>query len=114
MLSLSARGKDRTGIATMLLLSCLDFDKQTIIDDYMASKPFCDVKMNKYRKRCRMCLAGKRITRFITGIMQTKEIFINAVYERIEKEYHTVENYLKEKLKLTIDEITRLKELYLV
>ena len=49
-------GKDRTGLATMFLMLTLNFDKETIINDYMVSKSFCDIKKNVYYKRCKRFL----------------------------------------------------------
>ena len=106
-------GKDRTGIASMLLMSSLDFDKSTIISDYMLSKNFCDIKKDIYYRRCKKFFAGKKITNFISGIMATKEMYLNAVYEKIEKDFKTVDAYLKEKIRLTAEEIKKLKDMYL-
>lgn len=106
-------GKDRTGVATMLLMFCLNFDKQTIINDYMVSKAFCDKKMMKYRKRCKMLCLRKRIVDFVGGIMATKEIFLNAILEKIEKDFLTIENFIKEKLHLNSNDLQKLQDLYL-
>ena len=38
-------GKDRTGVATMLILSALDVDKATIMKDYLLSKNILRVNM---------------------------------------------------------------------
>ena len=106
-------GKDRTGIAGMLLMSSLDFDKETIINDYMISKTFCDIKKEIFYRRCKRFFAGKKITEFLSGIMATKEIYIKSVFDKIESDFNNINNYLMEKIKLTTDEIKRLKELYL-
>ena len=43
-------GKDRTGVATMLILSALDVDKETIMKDYMLSKDYIKGKYDSYLK----------------------------------------------------------------
>lgn len=106
-------GKDRTGLATMLLMMVLNFDRNTIIKDYMISKKFCDIKMKLYEKRCKRFFIGKRITKFVTGIMATKEMFLNAVFDKIERDFHSIDNYLKQKLLLTNDDILKLRSMYL-
>ena len=45
--------------------------------------------------------------------MATKEMYLNAVYEKIEKDFKTVDAYLKEKIRLTAEEIKKLKDMYL-
>ena len=107
-------GKDRTGLATMFLMLTLNFDKETIINDYMVSKSFCDIKKNVYYKRCKRFFIGKRITNFLTGIMSTKEMFINAVFDKIERDYKTIENFLYQRLNLKLNDILKLQNLFLV
>ena len=55
----------------------------------------------------------KRIVDFVGGIMATKEIFLNAILEKIEKDFLTIENFIKEKLHLNSNDLQKLQDLYL-
>ena len=93
-------GKDRTGVATMLILSALGVDKETIMSDYMFSK---DCIAGKYDRYVAMLPA-------IAPLVTVKENYLNAAYDKITEKYGSVDNFLTETLQV---DIQKMKSLYL-
>ena len=102
-------GKDRSAIATALILAALDIDRETITNDYLLSNDLID------------CFAlVKNADKFNYQIQETiialfnanKEVF-NYAFQRVEKDYGSIPNYLEKELKLTKKKRDKLKEILL-
>lgn len=93
-------GKDRTGVATMLILSALDVDKETIMKDYMLSKDYIAGKYDMYLKFYPQ----------IAPLVTVDEKYLNAAYDEIDKKYGSMTKFLTETLGV---DIQKMKEMYL-
>lgn len=108
-------GKDRSGMCAALLLYALGVSKEDIIADYMESAessqdaveyllgklfPGSDEDSQKCRSLAR---------RFF----DVKPCYIETFFDAIERDYVSVDNYLQKALELHVDNIVRLKTLYL-
>ena len=102
-------GKDRSAIATALILEALEIDRETIISDYLLSNNLID---------CYSLV--KNVDKFNYQIQETiialfsanKEVFDYA-FKRIEKDYGSIPDYLEKELKLTKKKRDKLKEILL-
>lgn len=112
-----SQGRDRSGICTALLLAALGVDKKDIIENYKESSVEfgdsidyvldliypADVPGNPaMQEKARKAILDGNGYNYI-------EIFCDA----IEKDYVTVPNYLQKALEVRVDNIVRLKTLYL-
>lgn len=107
-------GKDRTGLAAMLLLSALEVDEETIVKDYLLTNEF-----NAQR------IAGTKLYMQTQGyddaLIKKATLVFDAVDERfmrnalawMKKEYGSVLGYIRDGLKISQAEINILKEKYL-
>lgn len=93
-------GKDRTGMATALILSALEVDRETIFDDYLASNYCLSNKYNKYIS------SNPRLK----SLFKVKKKFIEAGFDYMEKKYGSIENYLTKVLDV---DLHKMKQLYL-
>lgn len=93
-------GKDRVGVATMLVLSALHVDKEIIVKDYMLSKQYV---AGKYEKYLAMIPA-------IAPLVTIEEEYLEAAFKKIDEEYGSVENFLTGTLNV---DIKKMKDLYL-
>ena len=104
-------GKDRTGIASLLLLHILGVDKETIIKEHM--KTFNS--MYPYFKKDLDEL--KEVTPFNVDFLYClylpKVIYINYWYQLVEENYGGVDNYIKNVLKFSENDIMTLRKRYL-
>ena len=88
-----AAGKDRTGVASILLLSALNVEKSTILQDYLLS--------NKY---------------YSSASSQSecvKEAWAITLFDTIDSKYGSVDNFLSGQLGLTPQNRAQLKAMYL-
>jgi len=106
-------GKDRTGLASTLLLYALDFDEDVIKQDYMLTNEANAEKIEKLME------AGKEYKddeEFLYNLY-----FANGVYEEVYdklvngliEQSGSVRDYLINKVGLTEDDIVKLKDIYL-
>jgi len=108
-------GMDRTGMLTALLLYALGVSKEDIIKEYIkaseSSADAVDLIIDKlfpagepdsqlYRERARKLFAGR-------------ECYIRSFFDAIEEDYVSIDNYLQKALELHVDNLVRLKTLYL-
>ena len=105
-------GKDRTGVASMLILLAFGLDYQAIRDDYMLSET--------YRKEANLRLAEEFkdmalypiIKPFVYKCIRCKEKYIKRSYNEIFKRYKTVEEFFLKEYGVDKQRIQRWKDLY--
>ncbi|MFP4643167.1 MAG: tyrosine-protein phosphatase [Spirochaetales bacterium] len=83
-------GKDRTGIIAALLLSVLDVDRSTIVDDYSVSRGYLDSVL--YRIESTMPSSWDRATR--ESILASTPDYIEYFLEFIDETWNGAEAYL--------------------
>lgn len=93
-------GKDRAGVAAMLVYSALDVDKSIIMADYMLSKQYIDGKYDKYLN----------IYPSIAPLVTVDEEYMEAAYSAIDEKYGSMNKFLTEVLDI---DINKMKKLYL-
>ena len=107
------QGKDRTGIASALLLAALGASRETIIADFDATNKVYEKDVRKYIRRVRF-LGGKEteigVVKAFLGC--STENFIKAL-DTIETQYGSLESYLKGPIGLTDDDLRTLQNRYL-
>ncbi len=104
-------GKDRTGIATALILYALGVDKATIVQDYIAT--------NEYRRSANakaipvMVKAYGISEKRAANMMAAREEYIQATFSSLEEQYSSIDNYLEKEMGLDKVKWKKLKALYL-
>ena len=96
-------GKDRTGVITALILKLLGVDEQDIEVDYTASGVFMEKNLKEYAEE----MHNKEILDIITPRNET----IYNLLKYIEKNYNSVEDYLKS-CGLTYKKMNQIKSKY--
>lgn len=106
-------GKDRAGFGTALVLSALGVPEKTIMQDYLLS--------NKYRAAENKAAIGEvakqtddpKVIDGMKAIMDVRESYLNAAFMEINKQYGSMDRFLKDGLGLTSKDLTKLKSNYL-
>lgn len=98
-------GKDRTGVVTALILKLLGVDEKEIAVDYAASGIFLDKMLKDYAKSMNN---NKNIINIITPKADT----IFKLYDYIDENYGSTEEYLKQ-CGITENTINTIKEKYI-
>ncbi len=90
-------GKDRTGVASALILLALGVDEKTVIRDYKLTNTLL-----KYHYR----------SKYSRGSIGVKESHIRYTLKRIRKKYGSYEKYFTKGLKLKKSELRKLRKMY--
>lgn len=107
-----AAGKDRTGFASASLLMILGVSKEIAMQDYLLT--------NKYMLDAHWrdlffagLFKGKKFADGIQGFLKADEKYLSAAFERLENDYGSFDAYVNEGLKLSLQDVEHLKNLYL-
>lgn len=107
-----AGGKDRTGIASLFILTLLGVDKDIILDDYSMS----DI-VNKRHNRTIECflklLWNKSYRRLLSEMLYAKREYLEKTIESIEEKYNSVSDYLEKVLDISKEKQEKFKSMYL-
>lgn len=107
-------GKDRTGFVVAIILLALDFELDTIFDDYMLTERFIDDRFS-----------GSVIEAFVTtfgfepnqhtldAMIGLEPAYLQAALDSAVEESGSIDNYLHENLHLTAQRLAQLKQLLL-
>ena len=107
------QGKDRTGVASALLLAALGANRETIVADFDATNRVYDKDVRKYSRRVKF-LGGKEeeiaVVKAFMGC--NTENFVKAL-DRIDQQYGSLMAYLKGPIGLSDADIETLRARYL-
>lgn len=93
-------GKDRTGMATALILFALGVDQQVVFEDYLLSNQYIKEKFADYIKE----------KPELESLFSVKREFLQAGLDKIVEENGSIENFLTQKLEV---DLVAFKQLYL-
>ena len=108
-------GKDRVGVGTALLLCALGVPRETICQDFMRTNVYLETEL-QYMIRLLEARAEvqENLADNLRILFKVKESYIDTVFNAIEKDYGTVERFLRRALYLTPKAIEDLQEKYLI
>ncbi len=106
------QGKDRTGIAMMLLLTVLGVNKETIIKEYQS--------YNRKRWNFRFWVSvgmilvkSPKLAVNLDCIIGTRKQYILESYNTIDKKYQNIDNYIENVIGVSKEEIGKLRSRFL-
>lgn len=108
------QGKDRTGVASALLLAALGVDRETIIADFDATNAVYEADVKKYSRRVRFWGGGDEEIGVVKAFIGVNTDNFKKALDRIDAEYGSIENYLKGPIGLTDEDINTLRQRYLI
>ena len=106
-------GKDRTGICAMLLEGLLGVDEKLIVEDFAATKRFQRHKRAAQRFGLFISPIPLRFKHILYAFMDAKPQYIRGAISQIKEKYGSIENYCKQALGLTDEDVQFLKDKYL-
>ena len=111
-------GKDRTGIAAALILTALGVDRETIEQDYILSEDVLKMSdlmsSNQDHQADPMYAALARLPKpALQALMGTRTSYIRAAFAKMEQESGSVENYIREQLKVSDVQVAQLRANFL-
>jgi protein-tyrosine phosphatase len=109
-----SQGKDRTGIAAILIFLALGVPEKQIISDYMLTNEhrqvFIDKKMNTFKIASRLSSNVSQAILAVEGVIPES---IHMLLAEILERYDSYEEFLYQEYDLTQDDLDYLRDLYL-
>ena len=106
-------GKDRTGVASMLLLSALGVDRQTVEADYLLTNDFIKSSIDGQVAQAAAKGADQATQDNLKLLLGTDKEWADTVFDTIDTKYGSMVNFLQEELDVTPAKIDQLKQMYL-
>ena len=106
-------GKDRTGFGALLALSALGVPFSTIKKDYLltniTTKDFVDSMIEHARQNGR----NENVLQSIRDIQSVRAEYLNHAVKVLNDEYGSINDYLRDVMKLSSADIMELRDIYL-
>ena len=108
------QGKDRTGLAAMLLLSILDIPEETIMQDYLLTNTFNAPLIEKERQMLsQQNLSEEEILTYLSVMDFVNAQYMQNALDFLKKEYGSPSQYVTQELGISEQEIAQLKAKFL-
>jgi len=104
-------GRDRSAVAAALILAALDIDLDQIIGDYMLTNEQSD--FSSYILNTNIFLQDQDVQETFTALFRVHKGTITYSFDKIIKEYGSLDNYFNIELKLVTRKRDKLKEIML-
>lgn len=106
-------GKDRTGVAAMLLLGVLNVDEETIMEDFLLTNVFFETEISAMRKQLEQYIQDEAmLEEFMVAGKGVYAPYMQNAINYIKDNYGDIPGYAKAELGLTDADIVKLKKLY--
>ena len=103
-------GKDRTGMAVALIQSALGVPRQTIFEGYLTSNLRREIAIWRWTALVWFASRLRTLPSHFRPLLETRHAYLQAFFESIERQYGSVDAYLRLGLGLQSSELERLKE----
>lgn len=108
------QGKDRTGMLSAIILLALGVKKEDIIKDYLLYNRHDRFKRILIRIGVSIKFLSFKMARQLNSALAARNRYISAAFEEMDNLYGSPDNYLREGIGLTEEDLKRLQKLYLV
>ena len=106
-------GKDRAGMAAMLVLTALGAPRELIIEDYLMVNVFLRENIEHNRRMIIEKTGDTSLADSMTGLFSVERTYAEYVFSVMEEQYGTAEAYLEKMIGVTLADCRKLKEMYL-
>jgi len=106
-------GKDRTGVAAILILSALGVDKETCIQDYMLTNYYLKEYRDDLEQDVLKYTGSQWIADDIKWCDGTRREWIETSFDCIDEHYGSMDNFLHEAMGLSNSDLKKLRKAYL-
>jgi protein-tyrosine phosphatase len=108
-----AHGKDRTGMAAVLLLSALGVDRETCISDFALTNDFMKPAIDTVVGQAKKITEDEAILNGVAGLVGVNASYMENVFDEAQAQYGSMLEFIKQGIGLTDDEIQQLRDIYL-
>lgn len=108
-----SEGKDRTGMASLLILFALGVPFDAIMDDYLATNLFARQKLKRIAHDLEKVHLADKSDEALLALMCAHKEYIDAAMEAVDKDYGSLDGYLSDTLGVTPEKRRILADKYL-
>jgi protein-tyrosine phosphatase len=114
MLINCSAGKERTGIATALVLTALGVPRATILYDFMLSKRYFPAEAEVDRVREKYAVEGPAdlARELVMPLLETRESYLESVFDVLDERFVSGEAFLRQAYGLDDADFARLRDTY--
>ena len=106
-------GKDRAGFAAALVLLAVGVPEKIVIEDYMKTNKYTEETIQDYINKINLYSLGSVDAEILRPLLGVEERFIRAALDEIKQKYGSVENFIRDELKIRDESIIKLKNFLL-
>lgn len=106
-------GKDRVGVATMLILEALGVTRETILEDYLLTNGFLAAETDQVVQEAMQYSDSPDLEFAVRAFEAASERYLRNAWASIDLNYGSTEAFLEQKLQFGAHEISALREKYL-
>ena len=106
-------GKDRAGFAAAITLIALGVSKENVIKDYMKTNIFTKDRIDEMIDKIELMSLYQVDAEILRPLIGVERIYIETAFNTAEKEYGSLENFIREGLNISDEEIQMLRNKFL-
>lgn len=106
-------GKDRAGLASVLLLTVLEVPHSAIVADYLATNQYLEGRSDELKKLIPTEFLSQSLLQSLQVFNSASETFLSAGLKAVEEQYGSLDTYMHEALNVDADKRALLKSKYL-
>jgi len=106
-------GKDRAGFASALILRILGVPEETVMEDYLKSNLYNTEYIEKTIKKIRVLSFFKNDGEVIRPILTVDRRYLQRAFDSIDAQWGSFDNYVRQGLKLSEEDVRTLKDRFL-
>ncbi|MDC3380055.1 tyrosine-protein phosphatase [Gammaproteobacteria bacterium] len=106
-------GKDRAGFAAAITLIALGVPKEIVINDYMKTNAFTADRIDDMLDQIKLMSLFQADVEILRPLLGVEQEYIEMAFKTAEETYGSLENYIREGLEISDEEIIKLRSLLL-
>ena len=107
-------GKDRAGFAAAITLIALGVSKEDVIADYMKTNAFTKERIEEMLGQIKLMSLYQTDVEILRPLLGVEQIYIETAFEAAEEKYGSLENFIREGLNISDEDIKNLRNQFLV
>ena len=106
-------GKDRAGFAAAITLIALGVSKEDVIKDYMKTNQFTKKRIEEIIKQIELMTLYQTDAEILRPLLGVEREYIETAFRTAEEEYGSLENFIKNGLNISDEDIKKLRNKFL-
>lgn len=108
------QGKDRTGVAAAVILMTLGVNREDILNEYTNEKRSLIFRNSILTTLVGIVLFNRKAKTSLSVLMNAKRPCMEAAFDEMDRIYGSADNYIRNGLGITEEQIEKLRSMYLV